>query len=88
MPRKPTSAVGTSFTMPSSIPRPARRIGTMSGTGWLMRTPVVVVTGVSISMFSTRTSRVASYANRVISSSTSSLKVGGGVRLSRRTVSL
>ena len=33
MPRKPTSAVGSSRSMPSSIPSPARRIGTTSGLG-------------------------------------------------------
>ncbi len=33
MPRKPTSAVGSSRVIPSSMPRPARRIGTTSGRG-------------------------------------------------------
>jgi hypothetical protein len=60
MPRKPTSAVGSSLTMPSSMPRPARRIGTTSGRGSSMRTPMVVVTGVWISIGATRTLRVAS----------------------------
>jgi hypothetical protein len=46
--------------MPSSIPSPARRIGTTSGRGWLRVTPMVVVTGVWISTGSTRTARVAS----------------------------
>ncbi len=70
-PRNPTSAVGMSLTMPSSIPSPARRIGTTSGRGSLMRRPVVVVTGVRISTGSVRTARVASYASRVTSSSAS-----------------
>ena len=48
MPRKPTSAVGTSRIIPSSMPRPARRIGTTSGFGADSRTPVVGATGVSI----------------------------------------
>ena len=60
MPRNPTSALGMSFTMPSSIPRPARRIGTMSGRGLLIARPVVGATGVSICTDSTRTCRVAS----------------------------
>jgi hypothetical protein len=46
--------------MPSSIPSPARRIGTTMGLGSLRRTPVVVVTGVRISFGSVRTCRVAS----------------------------
>ena len=71
MPRNPTSAVGRSFTIPSSIPRPARRIGTTIGRGSLIFTPWVVVTGVWISMGSTRTLRVASYASSVTSSSVS-----------------
>ncbi len=57
---KPTSAVGSSRTMPSSMPSPARRIGTTRGRGWESRTPVVAVTGVSMSTCSVRTSRVAS----------------------------
>ncbi len=65
IPRKPTSAVGRSLTMPSSMPRPARRIGTTIGRGSLMRTPTVVVTGVVISCGETRTLRVASYASSV-----------------------
>ena len=40
--------------MPSSIPSPARRIGTTSGRGSPILTPVVRVTGVSISMGETR----------------------------------
>lgn len=60
MPRKPTSAVGSSRTMPSSMPRPARRIGTTSGRGWESLTPVVRETGVWMSTCSVRTSRVAS----------------------------
>ena len=34
--------------MPSSMPSPARRIGTTSGRGWESFTPVVPVTGVLI----------------------------------------
>jgi putative tRNA adenosine deaminase-associated protein len=60
MPRKPTSAVGNSRTMPSSMPRPARRIGTTSGFGADSRTPWAGATGVRTSVGSTRTSRVAS----------------------------
>ena len=71
MPRKPTSAVGTSLVMPSSIPSPARRIGTTSGRGSLIFTPIVSVTGVVIRTGATRTFRVASYANSVTSSSVS-----------------
>ena len=57
--------------MPSSIPRPARRIGTTSGLGAARRMPVVGATGVVMSYGSTRTSRVASYASSVTSSSAS-----------------
>ncbi len=74
--------------MPSSMPRPARRMGTTRGRGSARRTPTVVVTGVSISCGSTRTSRVASYARSVTSSSTRSRNVEDVVSLFRRTVSL
>ena len=60
MPRNPTSAVGSSRIIPSSIPSPARRIGTTSGFGAASLTPVVGATGVTISYGATRTSRVAS----------------------------
>ncbi len=60
IPRNPTSAVGSSRIMPSSIPSPARRIGTTSGLGEASRMPVVGATGVVISTASVRTSRVAS----------------------------
>ena len=60
MPRKPTSAVGTSLVMPSSMPSPARRIGTTSGVGLVNAVPMVVLTGVSMVTGSVRTSRVAS----------------------------
>ena len=46
--------------MPSSMPRPARRMGTTSGRGSAMATPMVVVTGVWISFGVTRTLRVPS----------------------------
>ena len=42
------------------MPRPARRIGTTSGTGFDSATPVVVVIGVVTWTGSTLTSRVAS----------------------------
>ena len=60
MPRNPTSAVGSRRVMPSSMPRPARRIGTTMGPGSARRRQWAVATGVAISTFSTRTSRVAS----------------------------
>ena len=60
IPRKPTSAVGTSFTMPSSIPSPARRIGTTSGLGSLIASPCVSATGVVMVTAWVRTLRVAS----------------------------
>ena len=74
--------------MPSSMPRPARRIGTSSGRGVASLMPRAVVTGVSTSTSSTRTSRVASYARSVTSSSTRRRNVGESVRLSRSVVSL
>ncbi len=46
--------------MPSSIPRPARRIGTTSGLGRARATPSVVVSGVVTVVGSMRTSRVPS----------------------------
>jgi len=46
--------------MPSSMPRPARRIGTTIGRGFASSVPIVAATGVSISTSCTRTSRVAS----------------------------
>ena len=60
MPRKPTSAVGSRRVRPSSIPSPARRIGTTIGLGLLSLVPVIMVTGVSISTGATATLRVAS----------------------------
>ena len=60
MPTKPTSAVGIRRIIPSSMPSPARRMGTTSGRGRVSSTPVVVVIGVFTSTGSTRTSRVAS----------------------------
>ena len=60
MPRNPTSADGAILVIPSSIPSPARRIGTTSGRGRASRKPVVSVTGVSIRTSSMATSRVAS----------------------------
>ena len=60
IPRKPTSAVGSMRIMPSSMPSPARRIGTTSGFGVARWMPVVAATGVSMSKGAMRTSRVAS----------------------------
>ena len=74
--------------MPSSMPSPARRIGTTRGRGLAIARPVVRVTGVSISTCSVRTFRVASYASRVTSSSVSWRNTGEVVFLSRRTESL
>ena len=88
MPRKPTSAVGISRVMPSSMPRPARRIGTTSGRGGDSLTPADSISGVSTMHAVTRTSRVASYASSVTSSSVSRRKVGESVALLRSTVSL
>ena len=88
MPRKPTSAVGSSRVIPSSIPRPARRTGTTSGTGVPRWHAGGVATGVVTSTGTTRTSRVASYARSVTSSSASRRNVGDGVRSSLSAVSL
>ena len=88
MPTKPTSAVGISRVMPSSIPSPARRMGTTIGRGWASFTPTQSVIGVRTVCGVTRTSRVASYASRVTSSSVRCRKVGESVRSSRRAVSL
>ncbi len=60
MPRKPTSALGMRRIRPSSMPRPARRMGTTSGFGSLRVRPSAGATGVCTVMVSTRTSRVAS----------------------------
>ncbi|CAB4367056.1 unannotated protein [freshwater metagenome] len=46
--------------MPSSIPRPARKIGTTTGRGSAKTNPLVSVTGVLIFIVVVRTSRVAS----------------------------
>ncbi len=60
IPRKPTVALGSSFVIPSSMPRPALRIGTMIGLGFESFTPWVVVTGVSMVIASVLMSLVAS----------------------------
>ena len=80
MPRKPTSAVGSSRTIPSSMPSPARRIGTTSGSGAASRTPWAAPPGGDLDRLDP-TSRVASYASRVTSSSASRRKVGESVLL-------
>ena len=74
--------------MPSSIPKPARKMGTTTGRGSANTNPVVAVTGVLMEIDVVRTSRVASYASRVTNSSTRSLKVGESVFSSRRIVNL
>ena len=56
----PSSTVGSSRIIPSSMPSPARRMGTTRGRGVASRIPVVGATGVTMSAGSTRTSRVAS----------------------------
>ena len=81
-------AVGSSRVIPSSMPRPARRTGTTSGSGFASRQPVAGATGVVTSNGSVRICRVPSYARRVTSSSVSRRKVGESVRSSRRVVSL
>ncbi len=88
MPTKPTSADGISRDMPSSMPRPARRIGTTKGRGFDSRTPMVFWIGVSISTGSTRTASVASYARSITSSSTRRRNVGESVLRSRSRLSL
>jgi hypothetical protein len=88
MPRKPTSAVGSRRIIPSSMPRPARRIGTTSGFGLASLVPRASETGVRTVTVSTRTSRVASYASSVTSSSASLRNVGESVLSSRSVVSL
>ena len=56
----PTSALGISFTMPSSMPSPARRIGTISGFGSAIASPSISATSVWMVTVRTRTARVAS----------------------------
>ena len=60
MPRNPTSAVGISRVIPSSMPSPARSTGTTSGRGREMPTPRASATGVRTVTGSTRMLRVAS----------------------------
>jgi hypothetical protein len=87
-PTNPTSAVGSSLVMPSSMPIPARRTGTTSGTGRASLTPLASATGVCTVSGCTRMPRVASYASRVTSSSVSRRNNGASVRESRKVVSL
>ena len=87
-PTKPTSAIGSSRVMPSSMPMPARSTGTMSGTGLASLTPRAVPTGVSTETGWTRISRVASYASSVTSSSVRLRNVAVSVAASRSAVSL
>src|SRR5690349_19793334 len=84
----PTRAEGISCEMPSTMPRPARRIGTSVNffpATWL---PVVRSSGVSISTVSSGKSFVTSYAMSIAISLTSCLKSRVLVFLSRRIVSL
>ena len=67
--------------MPSSMPSPARRIGTTSGLGVASLVPSVGATGVTMLIGSVRTSLVASYASKVTSSSASRRNVGESVPL-------
>ncbi len=60
----------------------------MMGGGLAILVPIVTVSGVVTSCWTTRTLRVASYASSVTNSSTRSLKVGDGVLASRKTVTL
>src|SRR5829696_3957650 len=85
---EPHSAVGINRVIPSSIPSPARRMGTTSGRGDDSLTPSAGATGVCTVTGVTRTWRVASYASSVTSSSVSRRKVGKLVVASRNAVSL
>ena len=88
MPRKPISAFGINLVMPSSIPKPARRIGTTTGVGFDISTPFIGATGVLICFGLTLISRVASYERSVTNSSTRWRNVGESVFSSRSTVNL
>ena len=70
--------------IPSTMPSPARRIGTSVSFLPLMCQPVVLSSGVSTSLGSSARSLVASYAISIAISSTSSLKIFVGVSRSRR----
>src|SRR5678809_1471031 len=74
--------------MPSTMPRPARRIGTSVSFLPLTRRPMVRSSGVETDASSSGRSLVASYAMSIAISSTSSLKIFVGVSRSRRMFSL
>src|SRR5437762_7530736 len=84
----PTGEEGISWEMPSTMPNPARKMGTSVSffpATWL---PDVFSSGVSISTGSSARSFVTSYAMSIAISLTSCLKSRVLVRLSRRMVSL
>src|SRR5437879_2207600 len=84
----PTRADGMSWAIPSTIPRPARRIGTSASFFPATRTPCIGSRGVSTSTGSSGRSFVTSYAISIAISLTSCLKSRVVVCLSRRIVSL
>src|SRR5947207_1562312 len=74
MPMCPTRAEGMSWAIPSTIPRPARRIGTSASFFPATRTPRIGSSGVSTSTGSSGRSFVTSYAISIAISLTSCLK--------------
>src|SRR6266581_4387238 len=88
MPICPTRADGMSWAIPSTIPRPARRIGTSASFFPATRVPRIDSSGVSTSTGSSGRSFVTSYAMSIAISLTSCLKSRVVVCLSRRIVSL
>src|SRR3954454_6466300 len=85
---KPTRAPEISVSTPSSIPRPARRIGQTATFFPEMRGIGATSSGVSMSTCSVGRSFVASYVRSSVTSSTSLRKCTVGVSLSRRYDSL
>ncbi len=84
MPMKPTRALETSESTPSSIPTPARSTGqTATFLPWI-RCAVMRSSGVSISWSSVGKSFVASYVSSSVISFASLRKWTVGVSLSRR----
>src|SRR4051812_22861903 len=84
----PTLADGISWVIPSTMPSPARRMGTRVSFLPATCLPVVRSSGVSISTGAVGRSLVTSYAIRVAISLTSCLKSRVLVSLSRRIESL
>ena len=84
MPMKPTRALETSESTPSSIPTPARRTGHTATFFPEIRCAGMRSSGVSISTVSVGKSFVASYTSRRVSSFASLRKWTVGVCLSRR----